>query len=338
MEQKSLFGLTPAEISAICEQYGARSFTGKQLAEWMYSKQVFDYETMSNLPKHFRENLKKDFTEILYPYSDVKVSVDGTKKYLFEYPGDRIVETAVIPDDDRLTVCVSSQAGCRYGCRFCATGTIGFKGNLSAGEILNQLMAIDEREKITNIVFMGMGEPLDNWAEVLKSLEILTADWGFAMGAGRITVSTVGLSANFEELIEKTKVNIAISLHSPFPEERLHLMPVQISNPVNAVIEMIVAADLPKHRKVSFEYILFKGINISRSHALKLADIAMRCRAHINLISYNEVRGLNFEAPIEREVLAFQNEIIKQGATATLRRSRGLDIAAACGTLAGKKL
>lgn len=337
MEQKTMFGLLPEEIAVIIEQYGARSFTAKQIAEWMYAKHVFSYDEMSNLPKHFREQLKADFPKILQPYSDVQVSKDGTKKYLFEYSGNRIVETAVIPDEDRLTVCVSSQVGCRYGCRFCATGAIGFHGNLSAGEILNQLMAIDEHDKITNIVYMGMGEPLDNWAEVFKSLEILTSEKLMNIGAGRITVSTIGIHARFSDLIEKTRVNIAISLHSPFPEERLHIMPAQISNPISDILDMIAEADLPRHRKISFEYILFKGINISRSHASKLADMAMRCHAHINLIVYNAVPGLPFEAPADKDVLIFQNEIIKRGATATLRRSRGLDIAAACGTLAGRK-
>ncbi|HBG70803.1 MAG: 23S rRNA (adenine(2503)-C(2))-methyltransferase [Bacteroidetes bacterium GWF2_43_63] len=337
MEKNTLFGLLPEEIAAIVEKYGARAYTAKQIAEWMYARRVFSYDEMSNLPKHFRDQLKNDYPEILVPYSNVQISKDGTKKYLFEFSGGRSVETAVIPDDDRLTVCVSSQAGCRFGCRFCATGSIGYHGNLTSGEILNQLMAIDEHDKITNIVYMGMGEPLDNWAEVYKSLEILTSEKGFGLSASRITVSTIGIKASFKELLEKTKVNIAVSLHSPFPEERMHIMPAQISNPVIDILDMIVAADLPKHRKLSFEYILFKGINISRSHALKLADIAIRCNAHINLIVYNDVPGLNFEAPIEREVLTFQNELIKKGATATIRRSRGLDIAAACGTLAGKR-
>ncbi len=338
MEKNTLFGLLPEEIADIIKKFEARSFTAKQLAEWMYAKRVFSYDEMSNLPKQLRENLKTDFPVILHPYSNVQVSKDGTKKYLFEFDGGRVVETAVIPDDDRLTVCVSSQAGCRYGCRFCATGAIGFHGNLTAGEILNQLMAIDERDQITNIVYMGMGEPLDNWDEVYRSLEILTSEKGFGLSAGRITVSTIGIKAHFKELIDRTRVNIAVSLHSPFPEERAHIMPAQNSNPVSDILDAIAHADIPRHRKLSFEYILFKGINMSKSHASKLADLAMRCHAHINLIAYNAVPGLPFEAPAQKDVLAFQNELLKRGASATLRRSRGLDIAAACGTLAGNKL
>jgi len=337
MNNNSLFGLVPSEIAELIKPFGARAFTAKQIAEWMYVNRVYQFEAMSNLPKQLRDQLAEAFPVTLVPYSTVQVSKDGTKKYLFEFSDGRSVETAVIPDDDRLTVCVSSQAGCRFGCRFCATGSIGFHGNLTAGEILNQLMAIDEHDQITNIVYMGMGEPLDNWAEVCKSIDILTSEKWMGFGAGRITVSTIGIKEHFKELIENTRVNIALSLHSPFPEERLHIMPAQISNPVIDVLDMIVEADLPKHRKLSFEYILFKGINMSRSHALKLADIAIRCRAHINLIVYNAVPGLHFEAPVDRDVLTFQNELIKKGATATLRRSRGLDIAAACGTLAGKK-
>ena len=337
MEKISLFGLLPEEIAVIIAKYGARSFNAKQLAEWMYAKHVFSYDEMSNLPRQLRENLKTNFPVILKPYSNVQVSKDGTKKYLFEFDDGCVVETAVIPDEDRLTICVSSQAGCRYGCRFCATGAIGFHGNLTAGEILNQLMAIDERDQITNIVYMGMGEPLDNWDEVYKSLDILTSNNLMNMGAGRITVSTIGIHAHFSDMIEKTRVNIAISLHSPFPEERAHIMPAQISNPVGNIFDIVAHADIPRHRKLSFEYILFKGINMSKSHASKLADLAMRCHAHINLIAYNTVSGLPFEAPAQKDILGFQNELLKRGASTTLRRSRGLDIAAACGTLAGKK-
>ncbi len=337
MNSNSLFGLLPSEIAELIKPFGARAFTARQIAEWMYVNRVYQFDAMSNLPKQLREQLTEAFPVTLVPYSDVQVSKDGTKKYLFEFSNGRSVETAVIPDDDRLTVCVSSQAGCRFGCRFCATGNSGFHGNLTAGEILNQLMAIDECEQITNIVYMGMGEPLDNWDEVYKSLEILTSDKMMNMGAGRITVSTIGIHEHFSDLVEKTRVNIAISLHSPFPEERAHIMPAQNSNPVNDILDFVAHADIPRHRKLSFEYILFKGINMSKSHAAKLADIAMRCHAHINLIAYNAVPGLPFEAPTERDVLTFQNELLNKGATATLRRSRGLDIAAACGTLAAKK-
>ncbi len=337
MDSASLFGLTLSEISAAIAAGGARSFTAQQLCTWLYRNRVFDYEQMSNLPKNIREWLAQTYPAFLTPWSQVSVSKDGTKKYLFEYSGGRVVETAVIPDGERLTVCVSSQAGCRYGCRFCATGMNGFHGQLSSGEILNQLMSIDEAAQITNIVYMGMGEPLDNLEAVLNSLEILTADWGFAFGAGRITVSTIGLTANLEQLLEKTRVNIAISLHSPFSEDRAKLMPVENSHPVKDALDTIRSHELPKHRRVSLEYIVFKGINHHKPHAVRLADLAMRCRAKVNLIPYNKVPGLPFESPDENEVIKFQQELLQRGVGTTIRRSRGRDIMAACGTLAGKK-
>ena len=205
MKNTSILGLTISELSEICKKYKTNSFVAEQIASWLYKKKVYDFDAMSNLSKNFREQLKSDFPIILKPYSNLQISQDGTKKYLFEYSEDRIVETAVIPENDRITVCVSSQAGCRFGCAFCATGKIGYKGNLSAGEILNQLAAIDEFDKITNIVFMGMGEPLDNWEEVYKAIEILTESWGYEMSPTRITVSTIGLIEKIKELIEKQR-------------------------------------------------------------------------------------------------------------------------------------
>lgn len=337
MKNTSILGLTISELSEICKKYKTNSFVAEQIASWLYKKKVYDFDAMSNLSKNFREQLKSDFPIILKPYSNLQISQDGTKKYLFEYSEDRIVETAVIPENDRITVCVSSQAGCRFGCAFCATGKIGYKGNLSAGEILNQLAAIDEFDKITNIVFMGMGEPLDNWEEVYKAIEILTESWGYEMSPTRITVSTIGLIEKIKELIEKTKVNIAISLHSPFADERKFIMPVQNASPVVAVLKVIREANFPRHRKFSLEYILIKDLNMSKSHAAKLAEIAMFNKARINLIPFNANSELNFKTPSYSEVVKFQNEISKKGANVTLRKSRGLDIKAACGTLSANK-
>lgn len=337
MEKQQLFGLTLSEISDICVEYDAKSFTSKQIATWMYKNRVFDIEQWSNLPKFFRERLNAVFPNLLHPYSSVSVSQDGTKKYLFEYSGNRRVETAVIPGTDRLTVCVSSQAGCRFGCRFCATGMSGFHGQLSAGEILNQLMAIDEHDKITNIVYMGMGEPLDNAEEVIKSIEILTAAWGCEMSASRITVSTIGIEDKLKDLIEKTRVNIAISLHSPFTEERALLMPIEKSRPIAELLKSISSYDLPRHRKFSFEYILFKGLNQSKAHAKKVGELALRYNARVNIIPFNPIPGLDLEAPSEKDVIAFQEDLTQRGVIATIRKSRGRDILAACGLLAGKK-
>ena len=331
----SVFGMTLKELENISLKGGQKAFTAKQLALWIYKHNAQSWDDMTNLSLSFRNYLKENFQLCKTPPSKVDISSDGTKKYLFDYQGQSI-ETAMIPDDDRTSVCVSSQAGCRYGCRFCATGTMGFIGNLSAGEILNQLFSIEEFEKITNVVYMGMGEPMDNIEEVLKSIEILTAPWGMAWSPSRITVSTIGLVSGLQRFLSSCSANLALSLHSPFDEERKWLMPVQNIYPLAEVVDTLKDFSFTKHHRLTIEYILFHQVNDSIQHAQKLAKIANQLNARVNLIHFHAHPDSTLKGVDRGEMIRFQNQLINQGINATIRKSKGFDISAACGLLALK--
>ena len=287
--------------------------------------------------KAFRTLLKSHYTVDLQEAVDVQSSVDGTKKYLFPY-GEKFIETAYIPDKERATVCVSSQVGCKMGCLFCMTGKQGFQGNLSSGEILNQLRSLPEWDKLSNVVYMGMGEPLDNLDEVLKSLEILTAPWGYAWSPRRITVSTIGITPAMLTFLEKSEAHLAVSLHSPFDEERRKLMPVQQVYPLKEVLSEIRSWDFGRQRRISFEYILFKDLNDSPLHVKELTRILSGIRCRINLIRFHPIPGTPLEAPSEETIERFKNSLNHRGIITTVRASRGQDIWAACGLLSTKKL
>ncbi|MFW6290285.1 MAG: 23S rRNA (adenine(2503)-C(2))-methyltransferase RlmN, partial [Mariniphaga sp.] len=254
--KEKLFGKTLTELQQVAAQLGLPGFTAKQMADWLYKKNVSSVEEMTNLSKKARELLAEKYETGLTPPSRVQESRDGTKKYLFPTTGNKYVETAMIPEGDRVTVCVSSQVGCKMGCLFCFTAKQGFQGQLTAGEIVNQVTSIGEAGKVTNIVYMGMGEPFDNLEEVLKSLEILTSDWGFAMSPRRITVSTIGIIPGMLTFLEKSEAHLAVSLHTPFNNERKQLMPVQVAYPIDEVVKEIKSWDFGRQRRISFEYIL----------------------------------------------------------------------------------
>lgn len=336
-----LFGKTLNELKSISQELGLPSFAGKQIAEWLYKKDIGSIEEMTNLSKKARELLSASYTLGLQDPVDVQESVDGTKKYLFPgtsgTPG-KFIETAYIPDRERATVCVSSQVGCKMGCLFCMTGKQGFQGNLTAGEILNQYRNIPEWKKLSNIVYMGMGEPLDNLDEVLKSLEILTASWGFALSPRRITVSTIGITPALLKFLENSEAHLAISLHTPFDEERRKLMPVQQVYPLQEVLSEVKSWDFGRQRRVSFEYILFKNLNDSRAHVNELSRILSGIKCRINLIRFHPIPGTPLESPDEKSILAFKDQLSSKGITTTIRASRGQDIWAACGLLSTKKL
>ncbi len=336
--RESLFGKTQEELKALSESLGLPSFTGRQLAEWLYKKEVSSFEEMTNLSKKARTLLETDYQTGITAPIDVQESVDGTKKYLFPALEGKYIETAYIPDGKRSTVCVSSQVGCKMGCLFCMTGKQGFQGNLSSGEILNQYRSIPEWRDITNIVYMGMGEPLDNLPEVLKSLEILTAEWGFALSPRRITVSTIGITPAMLEFLNKSDAHLAVSLHTPFDEERRKLMPVQQVYPLQGVLDEINSWDFGRQRRVSFEYILFKDFNDSAAHVNELSRILHGIRCRINLIRFHPIPDTPLESPSETSIKAFQEKLIAKGITTTIRASRGQDIWAACGLLSTKKL
>ncbi len=336
--REHLFGKTLKELNDLSVKLGLPSFTGRQLAEWLYKKEVSSFEEMTNLSLKARALLKENYETGIMSPTDVQVSVDGTKKYLFPALEGKFIETAYIPDGKRHTVCVSSQVGCKMGCLFCMTGKQGFQGNLSSGEILNQYRSIPEWRSITNLVYMGMGEPLDNLEEVLKSLEVLTSDWGFALSPRRITVSTIGITPAMLEFLNRSNAHLAVSLHTPFEEERRKLMPVQQVYPLKEVLKEIKSWDFGRQRRVSFEYILFKDFNDSASHVNELSRILQGIRCRINLIRFHPIPDTPLESPDELTINAFKDKLIAKGITTTIRASRGQDIWAACGLLSTKKL
>ncbi len=333
-----LFGKTKKELQQIVAAMGLPGFTAGQIADWLYKKKIGTIEEMTNLSKKARELLHEKYSIGLEPFTSVQVSSDGTKKYLFNTSLEKYVETAYIPDRDRHTVCVSTQVGCKMGCLFCMTGKQGFQGNLTAGEILNQLRSIEEWESVTNIVYMGMGEPMDNLEAVMKSLEILTSDWGFAMSARRITVSTIGIIPAMKIFLEQSEAHLAVSLHSPFDQERKMLMPVQQAHSLNAVLEEIRSWDFGRQRRVSFEYIMFKGLNDTNAHVNELVKILHGIRCRINLIRFHPIPDTPLDTSANATIIAFKEALNARGIVTTIRASRGEDIHAACGLLSTKTM
>jgi 23S rRNA (adenine2503-C2)-methyltransferase len=333
MVKEKLFGKTLNELIAVTKQVRLPGYGGRQIADWLYKKQISSVKDMSNLSKKMREILSDSFEIGLSEPVNVEISADGTKKYLFKVQKDKYIETAYIPENDRATLCVSCQAGCKMGCVFCQTGRQGFQGNLTSNEILNQFRSVPEFNELTNIVYMGMGEPLDNPEEVLKSLEILTSEWGYGWSPSRITVSTVGLRDTMAEVIEKSRCHIAISLHSPFDEERRSLMPVQRSNSIKDILDIIRNYDFTRQRRISFEYVLFSGMNDSPQHVKELARILDGIKCRINIIRFHQIPGSSFRSPDLKSCENFRDALNAKGIIATIRRSRGEDIGAACGLL-----
>jgi len=338
MEKENLFGKTLTELQEICTRLDLPVFAARQISQWLYQKEVNDFDGMTNLSIKNRNLLKDNFNLGLTRHSKVQESADGTKKYLFPAKTGKFIEAAYIPETDRATLCVSSQVGCKMGCLFCMTGKQGFQGNLSAGEILNQIKSLPEREKLTNIVYMGMGEPLDNTEEVLRSLEIFTSEWGFGMSPKRITVSTIGIIPSLEIFLNRSECHLAISLHTPFDEERKKLMPIQNIYPIEEVIQFVKQFDWNRQRRVSIEYIMFKGINDTPRHVNQLARLLNGLKCRINLIRFHPIPGTPLESTETNEIIKFRDSLNAKGITATIRRSRGEDIYAACGLLSTKEL
>jgi 23S rRNA (adenine2503-C2)-methyltransferase len=333
MNRDKLYGKTLNELIAVTRRLGLPGFTARQLADWLYKKEISSIEEMTNLSKKTREIMAAEYEFGLTAPESAAESVDGTKKYLYKVLNNKYIETAYIPEDERATICVSSQSGCKMGCIFCMTGKQGFQGNLSSNEILNQFRSLPEFRKLTNMVYMGMGEPLDNLNEVMKSLEILTSEWGYGWSPTRITVSTVGLVSSIKDFLEKSRCHLAVSLHSPFDEERQDLMPVQRANTVNQVLSIIRNFDFNSQRRVSFEYILFEGMNDTPRHVRELARILNGIKCRINIIRFHEIPGSEFKSPGVTETIRFKEALNAKGILTTVRSSRGVDIQAACGLL-----
>lgn len=339
-----LIGMTLEDLTNVALQGGMQKFVGRQLADWLYKKRVRSFDEMINISIKNREWLGKNYEiGLTKPREQVK-SEDDTVKYLFRY-GNVAVESVLIPDKDRSTLCISSQAGCRMNCYFCATGRNGYRRNLTANEIINQVLYLYDApatlkeggDEISNVVFMGMGEPLDNYNEVHKTIEIMTASWGLAWSPRRITVSTVGVIPHLKELIEQTQVHVAISLHTPNQEDRGRLMPAQRAYPLTSVINLLKGYDFSHQRRLSFEYIMWRGVNDDIAHAEMLVKMLKGLDCRVNIIRFHSLPGVELKPASEERMLMFRNYLNSKGIIATIRASRGEDIMAACGMLAGKK-
>lgn len=328
-----LYGQTLPQLEALCNRLEMPRFAAKQIARWLYDKHATTIEAMSDLSARHRALLAETYEVGLTAPEKVSISTDGTKKYLYRTSQNHFIESAYIPDGDRATLCISSQVGCRMGCRFCATGRQGLQHSLSTNEILNQIGSLPERERLTNVVFMGMGEPLDNLDSLLPALEVLTSAWGFGWSPTRITVSTAGVASRLERFLEATQVHLAVSLHNPFPHERAEIMPVEKAWPIREVVEILRRYDFTHQRRVSFEYIVMSGLNDSPRHIRELCRLLDGIKCRINLIRFHKIPGSPYFSPDDRAMIAFRDALTAKGIHTTIRTSRGEDIQAACGLL-----
>ena len=368
-----LLGKNPEELKTVAQEAGLPKFAAGQMAQWLYAKKVRSIDEMTNISKEGRARLAERYEVGVTEYSGLQVSSDGTKKYLFPVtashrkgldngdvrpaagenavqahdavPGSPsgdsslesgAVEAVMIPDKERATLCVSSQSGCRMGCRFCMTGRQGFHGHLSVADIMSQFLAVDESDVLTNAVFMGMGEPLDNYDNVMRAIEILTSDWGFGWSPKRITLSTIGVIPALKRFLDESRCHLAVSLHNPFSDERLSMMPVEKAWPIRDVVDLIRQYDFTGQRRVSFEYTMFSGFNDTKRHADALTRLLAGLECRVNLIRFHKIPDFPYVSSPDAVMENFRDRLGRAGITATIRASRGEDILAACGMLAGK--
>lgn len=338
MNKEPLVGKTLEEILSITQHLKMPRFTAKQLVNWLYNKRVGSIEEMTNLSKSNRDLLAQHYCVGYASPIDEMSSVDGTVKYLFGESASKAVEAVYIPDRERATLCVSSQVGCKMNCHFCMTGKQGFRAQLTAGDIINQIVSIPQSETLTNVVFMGMGEPMDNIDEVLKALSILTSEWGFAWSPRRITVSTVGVKKGLERFLEESQCHLAVSLHTPLPTQRAEIMPVEKAFSTLELLHTLRGYDFSKQRRLSFEYILFADFNDSLEHAARLAKLLAGIPCRINLIRFHAIPNVALNSSNEEAMVAFREYMNAHGFICTIRSSRGEDIFAACGMLSTAKM
>lgn len=338
MQKRALWGLTLAELQALAKELGMPGFAAKQIAAWLYDKKVASIDEMTNLSLKHRELLKEAYEVGAEAPVDAMRSVDGTVKYLYRVGEGHFVEAVYIPDGDRATLCVSSQVGCKMNCKFCMTGKQGFSAHLTAGQIINQINSLPERDRLTNVVMMGMGEPLDNLDEVLKALDIMTAPYGYAWSPKRVTLSTVGLRKGLRRFLEETDCHLAVSLHSPIPQQRRELMPAEKAFSIVEIVDLLRGYDFSKQRRLSFEYILFKGVNDSPLHARELVKLLRGLDCRVNLIRFHAIPGVDLSGCDMEAMTAFRDYLTSHGVFTTIRASRGEDIFAACGMLSTAKM
>ena len=337
MPKYPLLGMTLTELQSVTKDLGMPAFAAKQIASWLYDKKVTSIDEMTNLSLKHRELLKGEYDLGISAPVDEMRSVDGTVKYLYQVSDNHFVEAVYIPDEDRATLCVSSQVGCKMNCKFCMTGKQGFTASLTANQILNQIAALPEWDKLTNVVMMGMGEPLDNLDEVLKALHILTASYGYGWSPKRITLSSVGLRKGLQRFIEESECHLAISLHSPFPSQRSELMPAERAFSIKEMVDLLKNYDFSKQRRLSFEYIVFKGVNDSLIYAKELLKLLRGLDCRVNLIRFHAIPGVDLEGAGMETMTSFRDYLTSHGLFTTIRASRGEDIFAACGMLSTAK-
>lgn len=335
--KKPLLGLTITELQDLCLQLSMPKFTAKQIAQWIYVKHVRSIDEMTNLSKANREKLAAEYCVGCSEPIEAMRSVDGTVKYLFRTESGHFIETVYIPDGDRATLCVSCQVGCKMNCLFCQTGKQGWNGDLTVCDILNQIYSVEKADTLTNIVYMGEGEPFDNLDNVLRSTEIMTAEWGYAWSPRRITVSTVGLKKNMRRFLDESECHLAVSLHSPIHEQRLSMMPAEKQFEAKAIMELLKEYDWSHQRRLTFEYILFGGINDSPLHAKELVKLLSGLDCRVNLIRWHKIPDVDLNEVAPERMNAFRDYLNNHGITCTIRASRGQDIYAACGLLSTKE-
>lgn len=346
MEKKRLIGHTESELKAIAKELGMPAFTGGQIARWLYVQHVTDIDEMTNISKKNRDMLSQHYSVGAMAPVDCQRSKDGTIKYLFPTEGGKTVETVFIPDGERATLCVSCQVGCKMNCVFCQTGKQGFEGQLTTADILNQIYALPERERLTNIVFMGQGEPMDNLDNVLAATQILTAQYAYAWSPRRITVSSVGVRGKLERFLDESDCHVAISLHTPIPAQRAQLMPAERGMSVTEIIELMKryfpnrrtmhGYDTPDgvhQRRLTFEYTVFAGVNDTPSHLKELVRLLRNLDCRVNLIRFHAIPDVNLTGASDEQMNNICDYLNRCGITATVRASRGQDIYAACGLL-----
>lgn len=335
--RKRLLGMTVAELKEAVQELGMPSFTAKQIAQWLYVKHATDIAQMTNISKQNRELLAQTYEVGSLAPLDCQRSKDGTVKYLFPVENGHFVETVFIPDGERATLCVSCQVGCKMNCLFCQTGKQGWEGNLSVADIMNQIFALPEWERLTNIVFMGQGEPMDNLDNVLKATEVLTADWGYAWSPKRITVSTVGVKGKLKRFLDESQCHVAVSMHSPIHEQRQQLMPAEKAQPIADTVELLRQYDFTHQRRCSFEYICFGGLNDQPLHGREIVKLVEGLECRVNLIRFHEIPGVSLPFSDEKRMEALRDYLTAHGVFTTIRASRGQDIFAACGLLSTAK-
>jgi len=343
MMKPNIKDLSFTEFEAYLVERKQPAYRAGQVWQWLYQKRAVSFAEMTNLSVSLREQIAKDFAISRLAIERKADSSDGTVKFLFRLADDRSIESVLIPEAKRLTLCISTQAGCGFGCAFCATALLGLKRNLRASEIFDQILEASRTlagdRRITHVVLMGMGEPLANYEQTVKALDVMTdTSWGIGISPRRITLSTVGLVPQIQKLMDETNVNLAISLHAPTDEMRSKLMPVNRKYSLRQLMECCRALPIPRRKRITFEYVLLRGVNDSAADAQKLAELLLGIRCKVNLIPFNPHPGSEFQRPESRDVEQFQQILYFHGLQVNVRRPRGDDIQAACGQLQGETM